>query len=111
MPAPITGALADMFPDTVVWEAVTPGGGIGSDTTAAPVNLTCRVSGKIRRVRGLDGVERVSTVMMVVPSTPGIKTGDLITLPTRFDPRQPSIIAVAKQTDENGAHHETVYFA
>ena len=101
MPGSIVADLSDMLADTIIWESLTDsGGGLGGATYADEVPLIARVSGRIRRVRGLDGTEVVSTVTAIVGGAYGIKVGDRITLPARFSPNQPSIVAVAKQTDE-----------
>jgi uncharacterized protein YfcZ (UPF0381/DUF406 family) len=113
MTAPIVDDLSDLFPHTVM---VTPGTRTGDGTfvpSGPAVGRRARVSGRIRRVTSvLDGQERVSSVECIFAGAFDL-TADLhkYLLPAEFVPREPLPIAVEKTPDENGPHHETVYFA
>jgi len=45
-----------------------------------------------------------------VAGVPGATVNDRFTLPARFSPLQPLPLAVEHVPDENGPHHEVVYF-
>lgn len=101
--------LLELLPDTIVVTPVGTFDGFGAETPGTAKTYRAWVAGRIQQVRMADGKIIRSTVQAIVAGT-GIKVTDVITLPSRFTPRQPPIIAVDKATDENGAHHDTIYF-
>jgi hypothetical protein len=105
----IVADLADMFPDVVGWQTVTTDA-YGTETLGTLVNLPAIVSGRIRTIIGSDGIQRTSTVRVTFAGVFGVGPNDVYTLPVRFTPRQPNTLAVNYATDENGAHHEQVFF-
>lgn len=117
MAEPITGELLDLFPDVVGWERAKRNvdGSVNEDRYGvrqyeAPVSLQARVTGRVQIVRGADGQETVSSVQATFPGAFGTSTEDRYTLPARFVPRVGQALSVMHATDENGPHHERVYF-
>lgn len=106
----IVDDLSDMFPDTVTMQAVTFDRYGAPTNDGAPVDITCYVSGKQTQVRDGQGQMRTSSVHATLAGVFGATTTHKFTLPARFVPNQPAVITVLKSTDEDGAHHETVYF-
>lgn len=121
MPDEIYTELAELCADTVVVQTYLTSDIEGQASYGSTRTLIARVIGRTRLVLGSDGVEQVSNVQVVFPGPVGVTAQDLFTLPVRFsaDPnnpsnlraRQPQAIAVDRESDENGAHHETVYFS
>ncbi len=110
MADPIVDDLADLFTDTVTVESCVSVDGFGNPTYAAGAARAARVSGKVMTVRDQQGHETVSTVQVTLAGAFGVTVKDRFTLPARFVPTQPLPIAVKEASDENGPHHETVYF-
>lgn len=103
--------LLDLFPDFVTIEKGTRAQyGVFSPTGDAPVDVQARVIGRVRMVTDVGGRERVSTVQAWLAGPVGATVGDRFTLPARFEPNQPPAIAVEHWTDEDGPHHECVFF-
>lgn len=117
MPASIIPLVLDMMADTV---EATPGtlDGYGkfTATPGGPVlSLPCYRSGKIRRVMDTTGREIVSTFKLTVGST-----DDLTVQLHRYkyipvvseSSSQDNLIAidVKKVNDENGLHHQVIFF-
>lgn len=100
--------LADLFPDSVTIDTGTTDG-YGAFSLVSTRTVPARVVGRVRMVRDQTGQERVSTVQAWLTIT-GASVADRFTLPARFVPRQPPAIAIGHSTDEDGAHHEVVYF-
>jgi hypothetical protein len=101
----------DLLADTITLEPPTGTDEYEKPTYGAAVTVKAHLSGKLRKVRDLQGEERVSTLSATVNGTPGATPAWRITLPVGWDPPQPQILAVLKAADENGAHHEVVYCA
>jgi len=108
--ASIIPDLLDLFPDIVVVEEPT-----GFDRTGKPLGygaarqLPARVLGQNKIVRGSDGQEKVSSVTVLFGGAFGVTPKARVTLPARFVPRNPTVIAISHGEDENGAHHERAY--
>jgi len=119
--APIIGELADLFPDDVTIEPYNTADENGDTTYGTAFTVKARVVGRTKLVADSDGQEHVSSVQAVLAGAYGVTAEDRFTLPARFstnprDPsdiaaRQPRAIAVDRESDENGAHHETVQFS
>ncbi len=96
-------AWRSLYRDTVTIE---PWSGLnkdGSPTYGTAVSYTARVVGKNRLIRDVSGQQRVATVTSYLYGAPTTLTvRDRITLPTRFVPTQPSILAVQQEPDERG---------
>lgn len=107
---PIDPELAALMRDTVTIEVFgTTRTRAGEKSYGAPTSYTGRVSGKNTLVRDIKGEEKLSTVQVTLSSAPGVSVEDKITLPVRFVPRSPPIIAVQRASDENGAYFERVF--
>lgn len=121
MAAPIAPVLADMGVDTVTVEPCVSVDAYGKVTYGTPVSYRTRCLGRSRIVYDSDGKERMSGATVVFFGEYNLNTLDRFTLPLRFsaDPRdvnnlearQPQCLAIDRETDENGAHHTTVYFS
>lgn len=111
MPDGILDDLDDMFPDVAT---MTPGtyDKYGKfSATGDPVELSVYISGRVREVTDLSGNKRISTIKMTIKGTPGATVRHSYMLPERFVPRSPQPIIVKPVSDENGPHHEVVFFA
>jgi len=106
----IVNDLLDLFADTVIIEPWTGSDGMGASSYGAAVSYSARVKGQNKLVKDPSGKEQISTVNIVLAGTPGVTLKDRFTLPVRFTPQQPPAIALDNSADENGAHHERVYF-
>jgi hypothetical protein len=105
----IVDDLLDLMPDEIVVTPLTRTGS-GKETAGTPVPFPAHVSGRIQLVKDPDGKIVKSSVQAIVAAT-GLSLTSRFTLPARFTPREPLALAIDRATDENGAHHETVYFA
>lgn len=111
MADPITEELLELCPDEVLVEAPPSTDGFGDPGTYGRVRrVRARVRGQIRNVRDEGGDLVVSSVHATLMEPVGATVRHRYTLPDRFAPTQPKPIAVSPATDENGAHHEVVYF-
>jgi len=110
MPPPIIPDLLDFFPDVVLVEPFLGKTTLSSSTYGTVVSHPAKVQGRHTKVRTSDGTEQVSSVNVLFAGVFGVQVRDRFTLPTRFSPTQPTPLAVSRATDENGAHHERVYF-
>lgn len=102
--------LVDLCADTVtIAAAATPKNRYGEDTYGSAVSYAAYVIGKVRMVRDAMGNERVSTVTVVLTSAPTVLPDAKITLPSRFSPQTPPILAVESVPDELGPCYTAVY--
>lgn len=111
MPANIIGLFLELMPDTVAVRkalAVSTTGVVTSYSTSEA--RPCYISGKIRQVRDTSGQVRVSTLKVIFGGVFNLTVLDEYTLPSRYDPQIVPAIAVQPVSDENGPHHEVVYF-
>lgn len=111
MPAPIIGLFLELMPDTISVRtagAISTTGVVTSYGAATP--RLCYISGKVRQIRDSSGQIRVSTLKVIVGGVFGLTVLDEYTLPSRFDPQMMPAIAVQHVSDENGPHHEVVFF-
>lgn len=71
----------------------------------------CHISGTVRRVRGENGVEMVSTHQVYLDDYYDLNTKDYrFTLPARYTPNTLlQAVAIRKAIDENGPEYEVVY--
>ena len=82
----------------------------GKRTYGDPFVVKAYVAGRVRQVTDPGGTVRTSTVTAVLGEYLQVTTSDEFTLPDRFVPRVKPAISVEESVDENGPHHETVYF-
>jgi hypothetical protein len=101
--------LLELMPDTVVLEPYLSQDSYGQATYSAASTYQARVSGKVKKVTDANGSERVSMVTVYLASAVGVTVQDRITLPARFVPSQPKILAVGLLSDESGAYSDVVY--
>ncbi len=103
--------LADFFPDTILMQAPSDPDGVGDAGWASGVNRAGRVGG--------GGEQRTSPATAQLYVTKGkvnfagafgIQPGWQLTLPADFDPRVVIAEEVHRPRDEDGAHHDKVFF-
>lgn len=105
--------LAELMVDTLRVERLVTEDGFGAKTYGAPEDLPCRLKGQHQIVRGTDGEEHLSTVEALMAGVFELDTEDKFTLvPSAgsFKPASPAAIQVKVVPDENGPHHEKVFF-
>lgn len=117
----LVGDLISLAADTVTVEPFVSVNEYGVVTYGSPTSYRCRVLGRSKIVLDPDGQERLSGATVVFFGEYGLSVFDRYTLPQRFsadpnDPsnliaRQPRALSIDRETDENGAHHTTVYFS
>lgn len=124
---PITDEILELMPDIVVVHRFLGTDGFGDEVydEANPENIPGRVVGKVMTVTGKDGLEHVSMVQFTAGGAFNLTSFDRYTLPVRFssdplkDPsntaaalnaRRPEPLAAIISGDENGPHHETIFF-
>lgn len=110
-----------MFPDKITIEPTTGSDAYGTKTYGASYIVDARIVGRVKIVADQDGKESVSSVQATLAGSFNVSAADRFTLPARFssnptDPdeiiaRQPQALAVDQTSDENGPHHEVVYFS
>lgn len=109
----ILADLSDCFPDTISAQPVTLNayGEFAASGDASALN--CYISQKTRLIRDpVSGREVVSSVKVTVAGVFGLTTsGYRYTLPSRYDPRlNLEAMAVKPVSDEDGPHHEVLFF-
>lgn len=117
---PLIADLLDLMVDTVGVEAPGSESETGVVTYGTQTNVSARVFGRLQDVLGDDGKEHTSRVQATLAGAFGVTVRHRFTLPARFSTnpantsdlaaRQPKAISVKHESDENGAHHEVVYF-
>ena len=111
MPLPIIGDLLDLFPDTIEVRRALTFDGYGNVATFGPVEtFPANIIGRTMTVLDKSGIEQTSTRHVIIGAPANTSVRDEFTLPARFDPRVKPAISIRYATDENGAHHETVFF-
>jgi hypothetical protein len=113
MPASIVPALLDLFSDTVTLERAGTPNTFGEVTYSAAVSPSprARIVEKTMQIRNLSGQRVKSSQHIILAGVYNVTILDRITLPDRYPLRTPKIVGTKISTDENGPHHETVYFA
>lgn len=105
--------LAELMVDTLRVERLSAETGFGGKTYGAPENFPCRLKGNHQIIRGTDGEEHLSTVEALMAGVFDLDVEDRFTLvPSAgsFSPASPAAIQVKVVPDENGPHHEKVFF-
>lgn len=109
----IDQALRDLMQDTVTIEPFASVNVNQEDSYGASVSYTCRVVGKRKIIRKLDGQEAVSMAQVYLDRLATVDPRDRITLPSRFAMRTPAILSVEMLPDEDGTSgsgaHSVVY--
>lgn len=112
MVAQIIDDLTEFFVDDMTTREVLTRDMKGRPLTwSDPVVYKVRIGGQHKVVRDEAGQERVSTLQAWVMGAPGLTIEHEYTLPSRFTPPAPPALSVSQFSDENGPHHEVVYFA
>ena len=120
MPDPIISELLDMFADTVTIEPYLGENRFGKANYGPAFECRAKVTGRTKTAIDSDGNERVTNCQVILAGAFGVTVQDRFTLPVRFslnpqaaniEDRQPRAIAVDQESDENGPHHETIYFS
>lgn len=102
--------LAELYVDTVSIKAAGPLGKSGKAThPGAAVDYAAKIEGRTITVTSPTGETLTSTVQIYIFGTPEIDLDDELTMPSRFDPQVPKIMAVRYPTDEDGVHHTVIY--
>lgn len=111
--------LLELVPDVIGVEPFLSTDSHGEVTYGELVEYPARFIGRTKIAQDSDGQERVSNIQAVILGAYSVSPQDRFTVPERFslDPnstdirmRQPAAISIDRETDENGAHHSTVYF-
>lgn len=100
-------AWLDCMSSTITREPFVSHDKYGEETYGAAVPIQCRVQEKIERVAIASGEEVLSRGRVYLGSITGVETKDRITLP---DGTTPEILSVQKVNDEDGPHHEVLFF-
>jgi hypothetical protein len=102
-------ALLSLMADTVTIESASTHNEYGETTYGAASTYQARVQGRVKMIRTPMGDEKVSTVQVYLAQVTSVTVRDRLTLPARYDPTTPDILAVVQAVDENGAYGEVVY--
>ncbi len=114
MASSIFTALTDLMADTVSAQFGTKNTYGTWVASGDATNMTAYIAGSHRLVRDVRGQETVSTFRAIVGPTPDLVTSSgeyRFTLPARYSPRSNlQAISIGQRSDENGAHHQVVFF-
>jgi hypothetical protein len=103
----IEAEFAELMVDTVLVAKLSARSAYGDRTYGADVSYEARVVVQNKMVRTQQGDEVVSRSHAYIFGAPGITVDDRVTL---ADGSQPVLLSVEQFPDENGAHHEVLYF-
>ncbi len=106
---PITRPLRGLMKTEVTVERGTSDN-FGETTYGGAFIVKGRIKGGNKITRNRDGKEVVSTIQFTVNGVFDLSTDDRYTLPSPWKPTQPVAVNVEISTDENGPHHEKVFF-
>ncbi|MCU0296703.1 MAG: hypothetical protein MUF33_00460 [Candidatus Nanopelagicales bacterium] len=73
-------------------------------TLGSPVEYRARLEPINRRLRSLEGEERIVSARLIVDAQGELRDTDVVTLP---DGTTPTVVAVTTEYDEFGVHHQT----
>ena len=103
--------LKDMFPDMIpVRRFISSSYKGGSVVYSTSKNFRAFAVGQHTMVRDINGKDVVSKAHIVFHGYFGFKLTDEFTFPPEFETTKPRAIAIQEATDENGRHHQTVFF-
>lgn len=106
---PDISAWSWMAKDSVVIEPYVGQNKNGEAVYGTAVTYEAHCQGKSQRVVDIDRQERISTVTSYLIGAVAVTPRDRITLPSRFSPTQPPILAVGQPSWQHGWHHTVVY--
>lgn len=99
------GEWADFMPDTISINAFVSRGSSGITYSATTNTYPAYIELKNHLVIDSQGREVMARGTVYVGTASMIGIEDLLTLPSRYVPQQPPIIAVRPVSDESGVHH------
>lgn len=108
----IISDLAEFMVHTIIATPITRDAYGDEVSAGAPLNIRCYIEGGRRMVQDFKGAQVVSKLMVVLFGVYGVEDHDYRwTLPAGFGPSTPRrALSVDVFSDENGPHHEVVYF-
>jgi hypothetical protein len=95
------------MPATIAHKPWTGQDGYGERTFGASTDYRCRIQEGIEKVPTAGGEDQIARGRIYLAASPGVQPEDEVTLP---DSSKPQILAVLKQQDQAGAHHEVIIF-
>jgi hypothetical protein len=108
---PIIDDLAELFGDVIRVAPRLQIDGKGKAVYGSDVARACHLTkGQVIEFRGADGVYHRVSMMATFAGVFGTKVTDRFTLPSGFSPQVVPAVHVMICSDENGPHHEVVYF-
>lgn len=110
MPDSIIDDLLDLMATTITFEPLDDQAGSGKKSYGDPIEVEGRLSFGNELTRDLQGREVVSRCQFWAAGVFGLTTEGRYTLPSERAPTNPPAIRVDIIDDENGPHHEKVYF-
>lgn len=110
MPDEIISELLDMFGSTMIYEPPLTPDESGDVPFGPPITIPVRFVGGHKPIRDRTGREQMSTVRAWCAGIFDLDIDGRFTLPSPHDPSQPEAIDVRVIDDENGPHHEVVFF-
>lgn len=111
MAGSIIPALSDMFPDVVTVRHITGKDGFGRvQGTGSASTIPCKIRATRQMVTSEAGDQRKATLRLVTAGYFALVETDQFTLPAAYGPSPKSPLSVDTKHDENGPHHQTVYF-
>jgi len=105
----VENELLDLFVDSVTVTPWSSADQYGQASYGTGVVYTGKIGGKNTMVRNAAGQEVVSSKQVIFSTTLTVSTKDKVTLPTGSVPLNPPILAVQQFSDEDGAHHTTIF--
>jgi hypothetical protein len=109
---PVDQALRAYMQDSITVEPYASENVNTEESVGAAVAYTCRCEGRRKMVRTPNGEQAVSMVQAYLDRLVSIDPRSRVTLPARFSPLQPPILAVEMLPDETGTGtmaHTVVY--
>jgi hypothetical protein len=95
----------ELMPDTITYRPKTTMDSYGRETYGDPVVIRCRIVGKPRLIRNVEGDQVAVSTTIYTGGAFGIEADGEITMP---DGSKPPIQAVYTYPDEEGPHHQEV---
>lgn len=108
LPYSVDPELLELMPHVITFEKCVGVDEFGQRQYDVPVRVRARVEGRMRKIVGTDGMERMSSIQVYLATSPGLTTNDRITLPPGFQPQQPNIMSIERQADQNGSYYEAI---
>lgn len=71
--------------------------------------FSARIMDNVAMMRDAQALERKGGYVVWLATTTTLSTSDRLTLPVGYDPRQPPILRVQRNFDNEGPHHVVLY--